>query len=191
MATLAERNESMRRRLQLAQQRRLLAQFNTPYEKSSWNGPIVGVGAAFVALLQIRDDMRYDGVSCFRLQDVQRLRPCPHRRFVTAALKRRRQRRPRLPRLRLDDAGSALQSMARAFPLVTIHRERLHRDECNIGRLAGVCATTFGLQEINPGARWERRITTYRLRDVTRIDGGGGYEEALFMVGGEPPELRA
>ena len=103
----------------------------------------------------------------------------------------RGQRRPLLPRLRLDNAGSTLQSLARAFPLVTIFRERLDPDVCNIGWLIGVDATSFGLQEINPGAKWERKVTTYRLRDVTRIDAGRAYEESLWLVGGEPPPLRA
>jgi hypothetical protein len=189
MARAANRVEDIRRRLLLVQQHRLLARWNTPYDKFTSEGWVVGVGAAFVALLLIRDDQCYDGVACFRLQDVQRLRPAPHPQFVRTVLRLRGQRRPRL-RLRLDDAGSALRSIARAFPLVTIHRERLHPDECNIGKLAEVDAGTFGLQEINPGAKWERRVTTYRLRDVTRIEGGGGYEAALWLVGGEAPPLR-
>ncbi len=191
MPTATERRESLRARLRTVQQRRLLARFYTPFDGSSWNGFVVGVGAAFVALLVVDGNLRYAGVVCFRLQDVRRLQPVPHPAFVQACLGWRGERRPRLLRLRLDDTAGALQSIARAFPLVTIHRERLHPDECNIGRLAGLTATTFGLHEIAPGAVWERAVTTYRLRDVTCIEGGGDYEAALWHIGGEPPAPKA
>ena len=43
--------------------------------------------------------------------------------------------------------------------------------------------------EIDPDAMWAQKPTTIRLSDITRVDFGGGYEEALRLVGGEPEYL--
>jgi hypothetical protein len=42
------------------------------------------------------------------------------------------------------------------------------------------------LLEITPSAEWEPRPTQYRLSEITRVNFGGDYEGALYMVGGEP-----
>ena len=43
-----------------------------------------------------------------------------------------------------------------------------------------------GLLEINPDASWDAEPREYRLRDITRVDFGGDYEDALHLVGGWP-----
>lgn len=40
--------------------------------------------------------------------------------------------------------------------------------------------------EINPDASWDEAPTQYKLKEITEIEFGGGYEEALFLVGGNP-----
>jgi hypothetical protein len=40
--------------------------------------------------------------------------------------------------------------------------------------------------EINPDASWQSKPRQYRIGEITRVDFGGDYEEALHMVGGEP-----
>jgi hypothetical protein len=37
--------------------------------------------------------------------------------------------------------------------------------------------------EITPLGRWDGSTVSYELEDVTRLDFGGGYEEALALVG--------
>ena len=73
---------------------------------------------------------------------------------------------------------------ARAFPLVTIHREKVEPDICEIGRVVQVRDGRVSLLEINPDATWNAEPKQYRLRDITRVDFGGDYEEALGLVGG-------
>jgi hypothetical protein len=39
-------------------------------------------------------------------------------------------------------------------------------------------------------AEWEGEPTTYALSEITRIEFGGGYEEAIALVGGQAPSVR-
>jgi hypothetical protein len=80
-----------------------------------------------------------------------------------------------------------LRSAGRAFPLVTIHRESVNPDVCQIGRVVKVERGRVWLLEIDPDAKWKREPTPYRLSEITRVDFGGDYECALHMVGGDPP----
>ena len=42
------------------------------------------------------------------------------------------------------------------------------------------------IREIGPDAVWEEEAETYRVAQITRVDFGGAYEEALYLVGGDP-----
>ncbi len=160
-------------RLTLVKQRRLLARCRDPFAPRNLRGYVLGVGAEWCAWLVVEDACSCAGITCLRLADVRDLAPEPHPECVRAGLRWRGERRPRLPRLQLDDTAQTLRAVARAYPLVTNHRERLHPDECNIGRVVGVDRATVQLLEISPGAVWESQATSCRLRDITRIEGGG------------------
>jgi hypothetical protein len=74
-----------------------------------------------------------------------------------------------------------LESLTREFPLFTIHQEWLDSDVCFVGRLATMSASTFGLKEIDPDSRW-RGSRPYKFKDLTKVDFGGGYENALASL---------
>ena len=70
---------------------------------------------------------------------------------------------------------------------MTIHREKVDPDVCWIGRVLGVEGGSVSLLEIDPKATWKKTPTCYRLREITRVNFGGDYENALHLVGGNPP----
>jgi len=37
---------------------------------------------------------------------------------------------------------------------------------------------------------WDKEPTKHLLSEITRVDFGGGYEEALHLVGGPAPSLQ-
>ena len=80
-----------------------------------------------------------------------------------------------------------LLSAREAFPLVTIHREQVDPDVCWIGRVHGVNRGRVSLLEIGPDAAWGDTPEEYRIREITCVNFGGDYENALYLVGGEPP----
>ena len=106
--------------------------------------------------------------------------------FTKKALKARNERAPKKPRVELESLESLLVTAGRWFPLVTIHREMVDPDICQIGRVEGVSKGRLRLFEIDPGAVWDAEATEYRLSEITRVDFGGDYEEALILVGRDP-----
>jgi hypothetical protein len=57
-----------------------------------------------------------------------------------------------------------------------------------IGRVMGIDRGRVSLLEISPDAIWEKRPSEYPLREITRVNFGGDYEDALAMVGGSPSQ---
>jgi len=78
-----------------------------------------------------------------------------------------------------------LRSAGRAFPLVAIHREKVDPDVCHIGRVVNIKRGRVVLLEIRPDATWEDGPSEYRLNEITRVNFGGDYENALHIVGGD------
>ena len=173
--------------LSLARRERLLVRFSRAFEPGTVNGYVLDIGPQFFLLALVSDGLRFNGFQCFRLSDVQKLRvPDKYARFHEAVLKKRRQRIPgRIPVV-VSNLAELLITANRAFPLVTIHRETVDPEVCWIGRVIDVRGGRVTLLEIGPDARWEDQVETYRLSEITRVDFGGDYEDALHLVGGAP-----
>jgi len=171
-----------------AVRRKLLVRFTRPFEQGFVHGYVLAVGSRWLLLALVGDGIRFNGFQCFRLRDVRELRvPHPHAGFVEAALKKRGERLPRRPRVGVVCIEDLLQSANRSFPLVTIHREAVDPDVCWIGRVLDMDRRRVTLLEIDPDACWDKEPTDFRLSEITRVDFGGDYEDALYIVGGPPP----
>jgi hypothetical protein len=168
------------------QRHALLVRFSRRFEESPIRGYVLDIGPKFFLLALVSDRIWFDGFECFRISDVRDLKPDPYVNFVEAALKKRSERITKKPRVDLKGIAELLRSAARLFPLVTIHREGKRPDVCWIGRILGVQGGKVSLLEINPDATWDAKPTEYRLNEITRVDFGGDYENALHLVGGEP-----
>lgn len=72
------------------------------------------------------------------------------------------------------------------FPVGDVHREQVDPGVCWIGRVQGVDRGRVSLLEIGPDAIWEDTPEEYRIKEITRVNFGGDYENALHLVGGEP-----
>jgi hypothetical protein len=173
-----------------ARREKLLVKFSRPFEPGSFTGYVLDVGPKFFLLsVKGNDGERFNGYSCLRVEDVRGLEvPHPYASFHEAAQKKLGERRPRKPSISLGSLVDLIGSAARQFPLVTIHRERVDPKVCYIGRVFGIGREHVTLLEIGPDARWEKTPRTYRQQEITRVDFGGEYEKALYLVGGEPPK---
>lgn len=168
-----------------AHRAKCLIRFTHPFEQHDVRGYVLDVGSRFFLLAVLSDRIWFDGFECFRICDAKRVRKDPHASFAEAALRRRRERRPKKPRrVNLGSMRDLLLSADRGFPLVTIHRERIDPRICHIGRVVGTDRTYVSLREITPNATWEIEPTRYRLSEVTRVGFGADYEGALALVGG-------
>ncbi len=170
-----------------ASRKKVLVKFTRPFEEGSVTGYVMDVGPEFFLVSLVSDGIRFNGFSCFRLSDVRRLEiPAKYSRFLETALKKRGEHLAKKPRVFLSSLPKLLSSANRAFPLVMIHREKSDPDVCHIGRVVELNNESVGLLEIGPDADWDEKPETYRLSEITRVDFGGDYEEALHLVGGAP-----
>jgi hypothetical protein len=101
-------------------------------------------------------------------------------------LRKRRERLPKKPRVSVASIEELLLTAGRVFSLVTIHRELINPNVCWIGRILSVGQGRVSLLEIDAGAEWDDKPNTYRLNEITRVNFGGDYENALHLVAGHP-----
>lgn len=164
---------------------KLVISFRSKYDDGSSYGYVLDIGPRFLLLALIDDDIRFNGYQCLLLKNVKRLEvPYRFEGFVVAALRKRKQSIARKPKINLNSLPELLESANRLFPLITIHREDVKPDSCWIGRIAKIGKSDLLLYEIGPDAVWDRKAKRHRLSEITRVDFGGGYEEALLLVGG-------
>jgi hypothetical protein len=161
--------------------------FTRPFEQGSTSGYVVKIGAEFFLLAVFGDGLRFNGFSCLRYRDVRHLEvPDKHVAFIEAALRKRGVQVLKGPNLDITSIESILVTANCAFPLITIFRERINPDICHIGRVVGLEKGRVSLLEIDCDASWDDEPEIYATKDITRIDFGGDYEDALHLVGGTP-----
>lgn len=153
-------------------------------------GFVVGVSKKWVAFQRLSDGMTFDGWVLLRLKDIQAVstEPDPDS-FEVKALKARGQWPPSMPELNLDDAVEVLRTAAGVATVVSVFDEFDLPDVCWIGSVALVNKSKLRLLEVNTRGGWARKTRAFTPDDITRVDVGGGYEEALLLVAGEPPAV--
>ena len=169
---------------------RRFVRFSRRFEKHTVRGYVLDVGPQFFLLALVSDRIWYDGFECFRISDVSKLRPDPYGPFVEQALRARGEKWPRKPRISLKNIQELVLTAGRAFPLVAIHREKIDPDVCWIGRVVEVTPEIVRILELGPDAVWETMPEEYRLKEITHVNFGGDYENALYLVSGEPAKHR-
>jgi len=170
---------------------KIVVRFSNPYDEGWTHGYVLDIGPQFFLLGLIGEDMRFNGFQCLLVSDLRRINvPDPHEDFIVAALRKRRENIDGKPSIDLSTLPALLKSANTLYPLVTIHRERVKPHVCEIGRVLEVSENSVLLRTITPGAVWEEKPCKIRLSDITRVEFGGGYEEALHLVGGNPKRLK-
>ncbi|MBI1683502.1 hypothetical protein [Caulobacter hibisci] len=180
--------KNTRQQLTRALQERRLMRFHRRFEDGWVNGYVVGIGPVFLMLCEVSDHVRFNGFGCYRLGDVKNLQPAPYPEFIEAALEKRGEVFPETPAVALNSASDILVTAGRLYGVVTVHAAADTPEACHIGAIVSVEGGVVWMQDIGPDAAWEAQPTARRLATVTRIDFGGGYETALALVGGPPPE---
>lgn len=170
-------------RLSTAAASRSLVRLTRHTEPGAADGYVVALGERWLLLLVVGDGVTYEGYQAFRLQDVATLEvPSPRTAFYEAVLRKRGLRRPRTPRVDLSSTRALVCSAGKRFALVTVHREKVDPEVCHIGKVVSASSASVSLWEVTADATWHENPTGYRLVQITRVDFGGPYEEALALV---------
>jgi hypothetical protein len=84
------------------------------------------------------------------------------------------------PNVIIKDFNALLLSVHTAFPIVTVFCEN-KSSHANIGIVSQYSDKLFHLLEVDADAEWDRAYCYY-FKNITRVDFGGGYENALWAV---------
>lgn len=153
-----------------------------PVSKDNEIGFVVGASEQLLLLHLFSKNMFLDGYSVFPLWEVDRYRVYEGWDFfANRALAIRKQFPKKQPGIDLTDFACLIESANGLFPLITIYRERMDDSSLYIGRISGVTEKTVTLEEISPSANFDK-TSRYGLKDITRVDFGGAYESALWLV---------
>jgi len=122
-----------------------------------------------------------NGYTIFRNSDVKRWRPISNDDFQARAaiLHKLGPRKP--AKVGITSVREALSSAGKAFPLVTIHTERVRRGVCYIGRVLRTSQRAVTVLSISPQADWDGE-ESYLLKNITLIEFGGTYERLLARM---------
>jgi hypothetical protein len=180
----------LKNKIDFAINERLIVRIRRKKDEGWFDGYVIDFSDQWILMLNIQHGITYDGFEALRLQDISAIEiPGPYASFYKAALAKRRMRRPVKPKIDVSSTALLLESAGKSFPLVTIHREKADPGVCQIGQIVSVATTSVKLLEIAADAQWYEMPTTYRLAQITRINMGGRYEEALALVAKTPRKV--
>ena len=177
--------ETVRRNMVVARRsRRVVEVWRRRVDRHPLRGVVVDVARELALLHRMSDAIHLDGYAVVRMADVSRVDTPGRGRFYGRALALRREK-ARLPKgINLSGMGSAISTAATLLPLVTLHRERISPDTCSIGRLGTLTEKSVTLRWLTPSAKWSGNSPRYRLADISLLEFGGEYEDALARVAG-------
>ena len=176
-------------RLEFAMEAELIVRVYREHIEDGWaHGFVVGVGDQFFALQEIDNHIRFDGYDCLRLTDITECSiPDPYSIFYLKALEARGLSRPPIADIDVSSLRNLISSIAATSPLMTISTEEVDDEDCYIGSVVSLSDDELELIKVTPHGEWETESETLSLKDITRIEFGGAYEEALSLVAGSIP----
>ena len=158
--------------------------YREDFEEGHVDGFLVGLGREWFALHVVSSSVHLDGFSCMRYADVTELHaPPPFGGLTDKVLVKRGEQVAGELSMKLDSVQALLESVPRKHRLVTVYLEEIDPDVCYVGEVLGFEDGNLVLRYINPAGVWSDDLDHYSLTDLTRVDFGGGYLEALEMVG--------
>jgi hypothetical protein len=140
-----------------------------------------------LTLVQVIESIsfRFNGYAVFRNSDVRRWRPIPEDDFTARAAIIHKLRPSKPDAVTIGSMKEAISSAGAAFPLVTIHRERVKRGVCFVGKMLRTSQRATTIMSISPEAEWEED-ECYSLKDITLLEFGNAYEKLLLQMAKKP-----
>lgn len=146
-------------------------------------GYAVGISNQFVLIHILDNNIYLNGYSALRIKDIKLCKTLSDSKyFANKAIQLMKKKPLPQPKIILDDITSIIESVNKQYPLLAVHCEDIINDACNIGKVLKITNKTVMLKEIDTCAFWCENNSRFRLKDITRIDFGGAYEDALWMV---------
>lgn len=152
-------------------------------------GFVVATSETWVLLAYVSDRIWFDGWKAIRREDIQAVVRFPRKgSFVVKALKARGQWPPSAPgAVAIESTATLLEGAKSCGPMVAVSRDFERPDINYVGAVHAIHGGELSMLEVTTGGIWFKRPTLFDLDDITEINFGGGYEEALALVAGPMP----
>jgi len=165
--------------------KRLLVEFSRkPLDKYPLFGFILDYNQEFTLIQEFdRNLFQLDGFAVFQNKTVEDCWIYDSPEYFLSEVVRFEKIRPkRSPGVSIKSWREAVETASELFPLIVIERESLERDTCYIGELLEIKMTVFFMRDIDPNAEWEKKRSSYKFADLTKVKFGGRYEAVLASV---------
>ncbi|GAB3085940.1 hypothetical protein [Nocardioides zeae] len=180
----------IRRRLEAAlAEGRITKVVRDGFEVGMTDGLVVALTDDWVVLHELVDGVHLDGIVALRLCDVSRILfrddDAYHRRALAAP-------GAEVATYEVETDVDARGLLARAQAegrLVAVHLEVLRDEPMTLGRLLELRRKRFVIHYLGRDGEWAREPERWRYRNVTRIEVGGRYLEALEQFGDPYPNV--
>jgi hypothetical protein len=151
------------------------------FDDGTQGGFVIGLGEEWVLLHYLCGDwMRLNGYVALRINDILWVKA--DTTFATRSLGLRNEQPTPQPDILMVDLPGLLSSADAHFPLIGIHMERKFPGTMYLGRVSRITEKKAWLREISVKAQWREKLYSHRLSDITMIEFGAAYEDALWQV---------
>jgi hypothetical protein len=154
-------------------------------------GFVVALSDSLILFHTLDMDMfRLNGYTALRDEDISHYRGFTKAEYWQFRAVRRFHLKPVRPvGISVASLPELLMSVSQHYPLITLHPEKKKPDVCYIGSLVSMTEHTFIIEDLDCNGEWSgpRRM---KFSDITRVDFGGGYEEALSVTAPKQPKIR-
>lgn len=158
-------------------------------DKQRLGGFLLDYSEELTLINVLTDDYFLNGYTVIRNKDVTKYDVyCNPEYFLCRAIKLKQITPDKLPEVDLTNWETLLRTASYLFPLITIHREKISPNACNIGKISSIGKKHFCLYEIDTVALWDQE-EKYRFKHLTKVDFGGGYEDGLWQVALEDDQV--
>ncbi len=161
-----------------------LAEFFLDKYEYSMFGFLKAYTEEFMLIEKYEDDGTYDGISILLRTNVSRIRWLGNSIESIDKLIDPSQRPKKVTPVNLASVDTILQSVNKIFNQVTVHIEDIDSSICFIGQLQEMNPSTVVLHEFGTTKSLDRSFILLAIEDITRIDGGGKYENRLKKLFG-------
>jgi hypothetical protein len=168
--------------------KRSLIRFENCFETGHIDGYVILVGEFDFLVAVVSDQIWLNGFAAFKINSIRKLRSKhPYAKFYEMALNARGEKIPYDAPINGSNIKDWLLEASHNYPLVTVYTEKIDPEISFIGRVVEFTEQEIELLGISPAGQWYAAPDRFKFKDITHIEFGGDYEDALFLVGGEPP----
>ncbi len=151
-------------------------------------GFVAAVSDRWVAVELVHDNVHPDGLAFVRVKHVTRVRKDRDAGFVIRALRETGPTRAHVTLPQDARTRDVLRVAADRASVVGFYDEDRDASAYFVGRPTAVDEDGFDFRYISTGGRWNRSVERFEFREVSRLDVGARYLDALATYGDPVPE---